>query len=149
MEKVCNFISKKVLSLSQGSVVGYVLNVVFSEGLKTFEGCEVVDEESESVFFLKEKDILSVGEDCVVVEDFAVLDLSFFSSRNGPIGKEVYDRKGVYFGRVVDVEIKGKQVVKIITNKCEILPKFIQKIGNDFILFSQEKNYKKNTYLLS
>ena len=147
MEKVSSFISKKVISLAQGSVVGYVLNVVFDEKLKFFEGCEIVDEESENVLFLNEKDILSVGEDCVVVEDLAVLDLAFFSSLNSPIGKEVYDKRGVCFGRVIEVEIKGKQVKKIITNKCEILQKFIQKIDSTFICIGEDSDDNEEEYL--
>lgn len=143
MEKISGLVSKKVLSLSQGNIVGYVLNIVFDDEIKNFMGCEVVDDESENTFFLNKKDIISVGDECVMIDDSASLQLGFFSASNNPIGKKIYDRKGIYYGRVKEVEIKGKIVKKIITNKCEILPKYIKKIGDDFILFSQEKNSKK------
>ena len=34
MEKISNFISKKVISIDDGNLVGYVLNVIFDENLK-------------------------------------------------------------------------------------------------------------------
>ena len=129
--------------MSQGNVVGYVLNLVLDEDVKNFLGCEIVDDESENSFFLNQKNIIAVGDDCVMIDDSANLELGFFSSSNNPIGKKIYDQKGIYFGRVIEVETKGKIVKKIITNKCEILPKYIKKVGEDFILFSKEENNKK------
>ena len=143
MEKLSSLVSKNVLSLSEGDKIGYVLNLVFDERLTTFEGCEIVADESENSFFLSYKDFVAVGDDCVLVDDSSCLQLGFFSQNTNPIGKKIYDKFGVYYGSVEDVEIKGKSVKKIITNKCEVLPKFIRKIGDDFILFSLEKNNKK------
>lgn len=144
MEKISKIISNKVLSIEEGCEAGYVLDVVFDEELKTFEGVKVVDEESENIFFLSRKNILSFGQECIIIENSLLLELEIFSQTNNPIGKNVYDKSGTFLGKVQEVEIAGKNVKKLITNKCEIPPKFIQKSGEDFLLFGLTKNSKKN-----
>lgn len=144
MEKISSIISKKVISLEEGGAAGYVLDAVFDESLKTFEGCIIADDETENTFFLDRKAILSQGEDCVIIESESVLEYDISSQTNNPIGKEVYDEKGVFLGRVIDAEISGKNLKKIITKKCEIPQKFIKKSGINYIIFGIYKNIKKN-----
>ncbi|MBQ8909026.1 MAG: PRC-barrel domain-containing protein [Clostridia bacterium] len=78
-----------------------------------------------------------------------MLEFDISSIRNNPIGKSVYDTKGVSLGKVVDVQAAGKNVKKIITNKCEIPQSFIKKSGADFIIFGLSKNNKKRKNNLS
>lgn len=144
MEKISALISKKVFSMSEVNQAGYILNLVFDDMLTKLQGFEVVDQESENTFFLDMKDVVAVGKDCVMIESLSCLKIEFFTANNNPLGKNIYDRFGTYFGRVREVETNGKTVKKIITNKCEILPKNIKKIGDDFILFSLDKKKKKN-----
>lgn len=143
MEKISNFISKKVISLDDGNLVGYVLNVIFDENLKYFDGLIVVDEESENSFVLKREDIVSTGEDCVMIDNSLKLQF-YISSSNNPIGKLVYDCHGNMLGRVIDVEILGKSVKKIITDKCEFPQRLIRKAGDNFIIFGAPKKGKKD-----
>ena len=144
MEKISSLISKKVISLNEGELLGYVLDVVLDVKLQTYEGLIVVDGESENKFFLKRDYIISTGEDCVMIEDSQKLEFEISSKTNNPIGKEVYDGKGVFLGRVLDVEVSGKNVKKILTNKCEFPQKYIQKSGENYIIFGLLKNKKKN-----
>ncbi|MBO5394770.1 MAG: PRC-barrel domain-containing protein [Clostridia bacterium] len=120
-----------------------MLDAVFDESLKIYEGCIVADDETENTFFLKRKDILSSGDDCVVIESSRVLEYDVSSSTNNPIGKEVYNERGVFLGMVTDVCVVGKCVKKIITKRCEIPQKFIKKSGNNYLIFGIFKNNQK------
>lgn len=147
MEKVSNFISKKVISLDDGNLVGYVLNVLFDENIKNFIGLIVSDEESENTFVLDRGNIATIGIDCVMIDDCLKLEYNISSVSNNPIGKEVYDCFGNMLGRVIDVEIFGKTVKKIITNKCEFPQRLIRKSGDNFIIFGSPKKEKiKKTF---
>lgn len=143
MEKVSKFISKKVISLKDGVLLGYVLNVIFDDDLKTFSGLIVVDEESENNFLIESKDIVSTGDDCIMIDNSSKLQF-FISSSNSPIRKLVYDCYGNSLGRVIEVEISGKTVKKIITNRCEFSPRFVQKNGENFIIFGNAKRKKRS-----
>lgn len=142
MEKVSEFISKKVISIEDGNLIGYVLNIMFDDQLKIFDGLIVVDEESENTFFLHRKDIVSIGQDCVMIDNANHLQFNI-SSSNNPIGKLVYDCQGNMLGKVVDVELIGKQVKKIITTKCEFPQKYIRKAGDNFIIYGLASKKKK------
>ena len=120
MKRVNALIAKQVISVVEGKMCGYVLDLVFDENLKMFEGCLIADDENEGAFFLKRKDIFSCENDVLMIESESALDFEFLSSTNNPIGKSVYDEKGVFLGCVKDVATCGKIVKKIITNKCEI-----------------------------
>lgn len=144
MEKVSSLVSKKVISLEEGKSLGYVLDLVFDDMLKCCQGVIVADDENENTFFLSCKAILSEGEECVMVESERVLEFDISSQSNNPIGKKVYDEKGVNLGTVCDVVVSGKNVKKIITKKCEIPQKYIKKSGINYIIFGIYKNNKKN-----
>ncbi len=138
MEKITSYISKKVISLESGDMVGYVLNVFFDEKIKTFEGLIVVDEESENSFVLPRADIVSVGEDCVMIDEADKLKFNI-SSSNSPIGKLVYDTQGNMLGRVCELEIAGKVVKKIVTDKCEFPQRYIRTAGEKYIIYGSPK----------
>lgn len=143
MEKISSYISKKVISLNDANQIGYVLNIVFDDNLKFFTGLIVLDEESENTFILQKSDIKAVGEDCVMVKDSNVLEFYISSLSNNPISKIVYDCHGNMLGKVLDVEIVGKNVKKIITDKCEFPQRFIRKAGDNFIIFGSPIKEKK------
>lgn len=146
MEKVSNFISKKVISIEEGNALGYVLNVIFDERVKTMLGLVVVDEESENTFLLSNQNIVSTGENCVMVKDANALEFYLSSFENNPIGKEVYDKQGNCLGRVQDVELYGRLVRKIITDKCDFPQKYVMKLGKDYLIFGRPLNNKKSTF---
>lgn len=147
MEKTSSYISKKVISLADAKQIGYVLNLIFDEKIRIFEGLIVIDEESENSFILNKGDICAVGEDCVMIKDANCLEFHISSLNNNPISKSVYDCHGNMLGRVIDVEVSGKNVKKIITDKCEFPQRFIRKSGDNFIIFgSPLKNVKKKQF---
>ena len=104
MERIKSIVSKKVISVEEGKLCGYVLDLVFDENMKQFLGLIVVDDETENTYFLNRKDIISQGDDCVMIDGENVLSFDISSVRNNPIGKNIYDINGINLGRVVDVD---------------------------------------------
>ena len=144
MEKLSDFISKKVISLQSGELVGYVLNAIFDENVKTLISFVVSDDENEKLFVLDYDAIKSFGEDCIMIEnDF--LSLYLEEETFNPVGKIVYDINGLNLGRVVDVLLQGRQVKRLATEKCEFFQRFVRKSSKYFIIYGQKpKNKQKN-----
>ncbi len=142
MEKISDFISKKVISLREGERIGYILDIVYNENFTMCEGFIVVDEESENTFMLFKNDIKATGEDCIVIESVNVLDINVINTSLNPIGKPVYDKNGLMLGVVKDVIMSSFHIKKIITNKCEIPLRYICKVGRDCIVYGKKTNLK-------
>lgn len=144
MEKISNIISKKVISLEEGQRLGYIINAIFDEDLKRFLGLVVVDDESEQAFVVEYQKIKSFSEDCVVVPSLLDLKLYIEEETNSPICKLVYDSAGLQLGRVCDVYLQGSVVRKIVTDKCEFLPRYIRKSGKNYIIFGTKSRKAKS-----
>ncbi len=134
-------ISKIVVSKSSGVVVGYVLNVFLDNFVKV--GYVVVDEETESEYLLKVEDVFAVSDDFVLIEDVSVLEF-FPDGQTSLLGLEVLDWNGFSLGKVKGLEFKKNKCEKILTEKCEILTKFIKIIGKNFVFVDFKKNKKRN-----
>lgn len=145
MEKISEFISKKIVSINSGNIVGYVLDVIFDEGLKKLVGFLIVDDESEEVLFLDNNNIKAKGEDCFMIEDEDILEIYISSLYNNPIGKQVYTCEGVNLGKVTDVFMQGNQTKKLITTKCEFSLQYLRKAGGHCLIYGKKpkKNSKK------
>ena len=66
MEKLSDYISKKIITIEEGSLVGYVLNVSIDETYSKVVSLVVVDEESEQIFLLDIGKICAISEDCIM-----------------------------------------------------------------------------------
>lgn len=146
MNSLKSFISKKVVSLGEGKLIGYVLNVCLDQKLNNLIGFIIVDEESEEEKFLSFKNLKSYNENYLFVESVFDIENFFDSNNSSPIGKLVFTNYGDELGLVEDVIIDKNKVQKIITNKSEILIKNIIKNGDDFLIFSKKNNIKKNNF---
>lgn len=144
MKTLKEYISKILVSISEGKEVGYVLDCVFDEELKKLQGFVIVDCESEEELFLPAVKIKAQNEKYIFIDDSS--DVEFFGGeeRNNPIGKRVFDNQGNDFGRVVDCVLKPRFLVeKLLTDKCEIMQKNIVKNGSDFIFYGNKKRKNK------
>ncbi len=153
MEKLSSLISKKIISLQEGELVGYCINALFNEDLKSLEGLIIVDEESEEMFLLKYKDIKSKSDECIMIDSSKVLDIFIEEDTYNPIGKVVYDTNGVNLGKVKDILLQGKIVRRVMTDKCEFFWKNIKKTGKNYVIYgtkekkSSNKSFKENIKL--
>ena len=146
MGKISKEISKKVVSLDSGNIIGYVIDVLFDESLHTIKGFLIVDDESEEVFFLGSYCVFSKSNECFMVESESNLELYISSLFNNPIGKSVYDENGLNLGRVIDVYFEKDAVKKIVTNKCEFPVQYLKKAGNHCLIYGKTiaKTKKRN-----
>ncbi len=136
-------IAKKVIIKSSGVCFGYVLDVVLDENFSK-KGYYVVDERSESEFFLNAKDVIVAGDVLLVEEENK---LEFVPQRNlSLLSREVIGAGGVNLGRVQKLEFGRNKCTKIITEKCEILPKNISFVGEDVIFVQSKKAGKKRAF---
>ncbi len=145
MEKLSQIISKKVVSLKEACMVGYILNAVFDENYHFIIGYIISDEESEIEKFLSIEDIEIVSEEGVFVSSVFVMQNLIIENDNNPIGKIVYDKKGFCLGRVEECFLENNKLIKLQTNLCEILQKNIFSIGKDFVIFNKNNKNSKKT----
>lgn len=133
-------ISKVVVTKNDGAMIGYVLNIVLEDFVKI--GYVVVDEETENEYLLKRENVLAVSQDFVLIDDASVLE---FLPQGQPsiLGLEVLDDYGFSFGKVCTLKFEKNKCQKIITEKCEILTKYIKKIGKNFIFINFKKKRNK------
>lgn len=135
-------IAKIVLDGKTGRKIGYILDMAIDFVKMQRIGYYIVDEETESVFLLKNDDIFSLA-DFVVLKDEA--DLEFVSSYESLIGKFVVDEDGIDFGVISEISFDKNSIKKIITTKCEILAKNIKSVGADVIFVSFKRRTKQKT----
>ncbi len=134
-------ISKIVLDKSAGKCVGYVLDVALDFSSMKKVGYYVVDEESESEFFVRSEDVLMCNREYIVIADSSVLQ--FTAQRTSSLlGKKVLDENCNNYGCVLRLEFQKEKMTKIITDKCEVLAKFVSDVGED-VVFIQMKKKKK------
>lgn len=134
-------ISKKVVDFQSGKIVGYVLDYALDFQNFLQVGFFVVDEETEGEFLLRFENIKSVGD--VIFVD-GVSSLEFVSQRQKSlIGFEIFDENATSFGVVEKVEVERRKVLKVITDKCEILPRMIKFVGDDCVFLKGKQNRKK------
>ncbi len=146
MEKLSSYISKKVISISDGNQIGYILNLQFDEELKTLEGFIVADDESENVFLLNLEKVKNINNDCVVISSNSDLEFCENEEGNNPLGKIVYDKEGNNLGRIIEILSNGKLVKKIITDKCEFLQRYVYSNGHYVIYGNKDKTNKKISF---
>lgn len=144
MKNIETQISKKVISLNEGNLIGFILDICFDDKLKNFLGYIICDEETGEELFLSRDRVVAENNECVFINSAEDSEINFSPSFN-PIGKNVYDKKGVNLGRVKSVVVRGKVVDKLITEIAEIKQKYIYANGN-FIIFSQKKAKKSNNF---
>lgn len=133
-------ISKIVISKNDGVVLGYVLDIVLTNFQKV--GYVVVEEETENEYILNCKDISSISDKFILIEDVGVLE---FSSTREPsiLGLEVMDENGFSFGQVQCLKFQKNKLEKIITKNCEISTKFIKKIGKNVIFLNFKRKKRR------
>lgn len=140
-EFVVENISKNVVAFSGGKIVGYVLDLAVDfESMKEL-GYYIVDNETEEEFLLKKEDIISYGQDFVLIDNVSNLEF-VLEKKNNILGKIVVDECGTDLGTVRAVIFNKSKFHKIVTEKGEILAKYVKNVGQDCVLVSFKK--KKN-----
>ena len=143
MEKLSEIISKKIITIEEGKMVGYIIKPVFDNcQLVGFISC---DDESEIEKFLLYEDIKNINKEGVLISSVYAMQNVDIEGGNSPLGKIVFDQNGVNLGRVEECYLDKKNIKKLQTNLCEIMGKNIACIEQDFVIFQKNnKKIKKN-----
>lgn len=137
--KASDIISKKVYAIEEGNETGYVLNFSLDEKNAKLKFLVVATLFEENEMILKVQDIVAISDEAVFVTSEKQLSFDANAFANNPIGKKVFSVSGDYLGKVVEVELQKDVTKKIITQSCEILPKYIYSSGRDCLFFSKNK----------
>lgn len=134
-------ISKKVLSLEDKQIIGYVLNIAVDYSKKVLTGYYIADED-ENIYLLKMEHILAV-EDLIVIDSTS--NLEFVQDDGEDFRKRVVDENGRNYGRILSLTFDKLKIKKVITDRCELLGKYIAEIGKDvvFVSFKKKRNHPR------
>lgn len=139
MEKLSDYISKKIITIEEGSLVGYVLNVSIDETYSKVVSLVIVDEESEQIFLLDISKICAISEDCIMTRSKQDLSFSLQEDFNNPIGKIVLDKDGKTLGRVMDIYLDKFNIRAIVTDLCQFSPRYIYSSSDKYLIFGLRK----------
>ncbi|MBQ8845488.1 MAG: PRC-barrel domain-containing protein [Clostridia bacterium] len=139
---VSNLISKRVISISEGNEIGYILDVCVDEKLTKILGFLVCDNETEIINYLEYKDIFSQNEEYVFIKDSRVLQFGEAIETLNPMNKKLFDVDGLFLGKIIEIEEKNGKISKILTKNGEFLTKNIISIGKDCVFYSSKKSFK-------
>lgn len=142
MEKLSDYISKKIITIEEGSLVGYVLNVSIDETYSKVVSLVIVDEESEQIFLLDISKICAISEDCIMTRSKQDLSFSLQEDFNNPIGKIVLDKDGKTLGRVMDIYLDKFNIRAIVTDLCQFSPRYIYSSSDKYLIFGLRKKRK-------
>lgn len=138
-------ISKIVIAQDTGKRIGYILDVVIDyEDSYKMIGYYIVDEETEGEFFLKKENISAVGQDYIFIETVGILEF-VLTRKESLIGKYVVGDKCEDLGLITNTIYVKEKLERLITDKCEIMAKFIREIGEDFVFVSSKKKSIKKS----
>ena len=134
-------ISKKVVDRQKGKVIGFLIDFALDENMSKV-GYYVVEEQTESEFFVSLSDMEMMGEVCFIESETSLQ--SFADDRKSLIGKLVVDEKGVSYGYVKEVQFWKSKCQKILTEKGEILARHISSVGDDVVFLKTCKRKQTN-----
>lgn len=137
-------ISKKVVDFESGKLVGYVLDVALDFSSFSQIGFYIVDEETEGEYLLTFENIRS-SLDVILVDDISKLQFTTERSKS-LLGREIIGENGLSYGCVEKLIFNKNKLVKLCSNKCEIFPKMIKTVGENFIILKgKRKQASKNS----
>lgn len=137
-------ISKSIVALNTGKIVGYVVDIAVNfEDMKLL-GYYIADNETEEEFLLKHEDIKCLGEDFLVVETASNLEY-VLERKNNLLGKIFVSDTGVDLGRARKIVLNKTKCFKIETDKGEVLGRYITMVGQDCVVFSSKKSKRQTT----
>lgn len=139
--KYTSLIGKKVVSVYDGKIDSYVLNITFNK-LGKISKFIVSDIAEENTKIITLKNIFKIGENAILVGNLTKFIVSDINSNFSYIGKEVFCTDGCSLGKVLDIEITNNKICKIETENGNFELKDIIS-QNEVIVINKNTHYKK------
>lgn len=133
-------ISKPIISLNEGKIVGVVSNAIFSNFLTKVLYFEILSEDENQKENLLDKDgIKCIGEDALILKQNYNFTANFEPYISSPINGLAYSTTGKLLGKIINVEVDNKyNVINILTNAHTLKIDSLVSHSNDLYIFNLE-----------
>ena len=149
MENILKLLGKPVISIYDGTLEGFVKNVLVDKKLKKIMWLEIFNDESQDENVLDIKNIFALKNDAIMIKNNEKLYLSNMINTNciNPIGYKVYNINGKYESRIANFDFDENFIIKsiILQNNLVLDKKHIFNVGNGIIL-KTENNVKIKSF---
>ncbi len=142
--KYTNLIGQKVVSIFDGKIDSYVIDILFSKNGKISK-IILADIENENSKVLEFKNIFCFGKDCIMVKNCEKILVGEFSNKNPLINKDVFDVTGNFLGKVCEIEIIDYYISKICTESNSFDIKDIISLSG-VIVINKNTKFKKHNF---
>lgn len=138
----CNdFISRPVLSLYEGELIGNVDKLLFDKKLKKLLYLEIIGE-NDNHFLLPTKNIYNVGKNALTIKNNTAVSLKIedMCYTNCPINAKAFNIKGEFLGIVKEVLINDKYLTEKVSleNDQVLEANLIASCGKNTIIFNDK-----------
>lgn len=142
MRKITDMLSKEVVSVAEGEILGIVTNGYTDEKLARVRGFKVSREESDEPRALPIRRLLGEGEALTVTAESALKGLT---DRECPLGVKVFDSTGKYLGLLRDVlfDEGDGTVTSLAVGEDEISASSVIRFGRNALLLRAPAHEKK------
>ena len=133
MKKITETLSKEVVAVTEGEIVGIVTNAYVDRRLSRVRGYKVSLEDRDGGRLLPLRRLLGEGEAMIVRASAALSDTSLADC---PMGVKVYDTIGAFQGVLRDLvydEITGK-TLSVVVDEAEIEPDRVIGFGKNALI---------------
>ena len=138
-----DFVSRPVLSLYEGELIGSVDKLLFDKKLKKLLFLELIGE-NDNRFLLPTKNIYNVGKNAITIKNNTAITLKTDdeSYAGCPIGSKAFNIKGEFLGIVKEVILTEKYLTEKLSfeNDVVVNSNMIASSGKNTVVF-----YDKNT----
>lgn len=148
----CNeFLSKSVLSLYEGELIGKVDKLYFDKKLKRLIEIELISED-DTRYLLPTKNIYHIGKNAITVKNNQTVKIKVDESnlQPSPIGSKAYSIKGEYLGIIRDISLDEKYFIqKYSLDESTLSVSELATCGKNTIIFydnSEKININKFNY---
>ncbi len=148
----CNeFLSKSVLSLFEGELIGNVDKLYFDKKLKKLVELEIISENG-TRYSLPVKNIYNIGKNAITVKNNQAVSLKIDDDglQPSPINSKAYSINGEYLGIIKEISLDEKyQTIKFSLDNITLSANELATCGKNTIIFydnSEKINLNKFNY---
>lgn len=115
MFNVTDFLSKPVLALYEGEILGEACDLIFDEKLKTLNYIKILDKENDVEMYVKPTAIYNVGKNAITIKNksHVVTQPEMKKYLHNVIGAKAFTIDGEFVGKLTDIALNNlRGVVK-------------------------------------
>ena len=146
MENISQLLGKPVINIYNGTLEGYVKNVLLDKKLQKILWLEIFDDNSQEEKLVSLKSVYSLNNEAIMIKNNENLFLLNTVNTDciNPIGYKIYNINGKFENKIVDAIYDEKQNIKtiLLQNNTELKITEILNVGFGIIIKKDNKNVK-------